>query len=128
MPAHDWTKVSQGIFHDFNNSWVVGVKNMLSSGVLPSDYYAVTEQVAGAENPSYASLRKTVVIRHGADHEVVALIEILSRGNKASRAELERFLTKAQSALQQGIHLLVHLEASYVEAFRSVPAYWRDRV
>ena len=63
--------------------------------------------MARAENPSYASLRKTVVIRHSADHEVVALIEILSRGNKASRAELERFLTKAQSALRQHVHLLI---------------------
>jgi hypothetical protein len=150
MPAHDWTKVSQGIFHDFHNSWIVALKNRLNADVLPSNYYALSEQVAGdtapdvialdlvpaseraalppavgagerrpvavaptativarAESLSYAALRKTLTIRHSSNHEMVALIEIASKANKASRAELERFLTKAQSALRQGIHLLI---------------------
>jgi hypothetical protein len=63
--------------------------------------------VARAEGLSYAALRKTLSIRHTSNHEVVALVEIVSRAHKASRAELERFLTKAQSALRQGIHLLI---------------------
>lgn len=152
MPAHDWTKVSQGIFHDFHNAWVLELKNDLNRGLLPQGYYALTEQITGdmapdvialellpssdrpppvkvgadagksgaavlappkasivahAENPSHASLRKTITIRHTSQHAVVALVEILSRANKTSRAELSRFLTKAQSALKQHLHLLV---------------------
>ncbi len=155
MPAHDWTKVSPGIFHDFHNAWVVELKKALNAGLLPPGYYALSEQVAGQTAPdvialeltsspqaephrepglgprgkggavaatlpppkasiiarteglSYSALRKTVVIRHVEGHEVVALIEILSRSNKASRGELDIFVTKALSALKQGIHLLV---------------------
>ncbi len=153
MPAHDWTKVSQGIFHHFHTTWVPEIARSLNAGVLPADFYALAEQVtsdaepdvialevtsdlgesqtklAGAsgqsggvmvalppprtaitlrtENARYASLRKSVVIRHSEGHRVVALIEVLSRANKASRAELETFLRKAQSALRQGVHLLL---------------------
>jgi hypothetical protein len=152
MPAHDWTKVSQGIFHDFHNAWLLELKNDLNHNLLPQGYYALTEQVTGeaapdvialellpasdrptsvrdggnvgkrgaallappitsivahAESPSYARLRKTITIRHTSHHAVVALVEILSRANKTSRVELARFLTKAQSALKQQIHLLV---------------------
>ncbi len=66
-----------------------------------------TSIIERTENVTYATLRKTVVLRHTADHEVVALIEIVSRANKASRAELDLFLHKAQSALRQNVHLLV---------------------
>jgi hypothetical protein len=151
MPVHDWLKVSQGIFHDFHNAWVFEIKRVLNSGLLPPDYYALTEQVAGetapdlitldlltteekgpsgekrkresgatvtmpppkasitarTENVTYASLQKTVVIRYVEGHEVVAMIEVISRSNKASRAEFETCLRKAQSALKQKIHLLL---------------------
>jgi hypothetical protein len=58
-------------------------------------------------NPSYASLGKSVVIRHVEGHDVVAFLEVLSKGNKSSRAELDSFLLKAQTALKQRIHLLL---------------------
>jgi hypothetical protein len=42
-----------------------------------------------------------------ADDRLVAIIEIVSRGNKASRNELDRFLRRVASALDGGIHLLI---------------------
>ena len=135
-------------------TWIQELASALNEGILPAEYYALSEQqmnrmwpdvialeispqtpagrkqtgvstahgsgfVSVAQRPphtsitgrttnvSFASLRKTIVIRHAEGHNVVALIEILSRGNKASRAELEAFLEKYQLALKQGIHLLL---------------------
>ena len=158
MAAHDWTKVSAGIFHHFHATWIPEIAMSLNAGLLPPQFYALAEQVtsevypdvialevddedrtpahqpaaarAGAageraaraattlpppktyltsrtENVTYASVHKTVSIRHAEGHQVVALIEVLSSANKASRSELEAFLRKAQSALKRGIHLLV---------------------
>jgi hypothetical protein len=48
--------------------------------------------------------RLTVRHRHG---DVVAVLEIVSPGIKASRAEFRAFVEKSAGLLQQGIHLLV---------------------
>jgi hypothetical protein len=48
--------------------------------------------------------RITVRHRHG---DVVAVIEIVSPGNKSSRAEFRRFLEKSADLIRQGINLLV---------------------
>lgn len=66
-----------------------------------------TSITARAEGVNYARLRRTIAIRHSADHAVVALIEVLSHANRASRYELDAFLNKAQSALKENIHLLL---------------------
>lgn len=47
MPVHDWTRVDAGIFHDFHNVWIGELRNALNGGLLPSGYYALTEQHAG---------------------------------------------------------------------------------
>jgi len=56
MPVHDWLKVSQGIIHDFHNAWVFEIKRVLNTGLLPPDYYALTEQVAGESAPDLTTL------------------------------------------------------------------------
>jgi hypothetical protein len=48
--------------------------------------------------------RITVRHRHG---DVVAVIEIVSPGNKASRNEFRAFITKSAELLARGVHLLV---------------------
>lgn len=60
-----------------------------------------------ADIDEYALKRRTVVIRHSSHHRIVALIEILSPGNKSSRHAVRSFLDKAVSALACGIHLLL---------------------
>jgi Protein of unknown function (DUF4058) len=48
--------------------------------------------------------RITVRHRHG---KVVAVVEIVSPGNKGSRAEFRSFVEKSADLIQQGVHLLV---------------------
>ena len=147
MPIHDWSQVGAGIFHDFHQSWITELKRALNSGVLPSGYYALAEQIAGgfgpdvltlespvAEPPAdpqqqggvavalsppkthfhtraeidvYAAKANALVVRHASDHRVVAVIEIVSPGNKASRAALQSFIEKADELIGGGVHLLI---------------------
>jgi hypothetical protein len=59
------------------------------------------------ESRRYAAKAKSVVIRHVSRHQVVAMVEILSPGNKNNQNGLNAFLQKAQEALAAGIHLLL---------------------
>src|SRR5262249_46237064 len=54
----------------------------------------------------YTRAQRTLVIRHTSDDRIVAMIEVLSPGNKASRHAIRSFLDKAVAALDGGIHLL----------------------
>ncbi|HLW68401.1 MAG TPA: DUF4058 family protein [Gemmataceae bacterium] len=147
MPVHDWTRVSDGTFHDFHYSWVLEIKRALKRGLLPDGYYVMAEQIGGdlgtpdvltlqakknaepngalagtstlTQSPPraharatitrdpYARLQRTVVIRHTSDDRIVAMIEILSRGNKSNRHAIRTLLDKALAALDSGIHLLL---------------------
>ena len=59
------------------------------------------------EAVGYARRRRTLVIRHVSGHRIVAMVEIISPGNKSSRQEWERLLVKLTGSLWQGYHLLV---------------------
>ncbi|MGH7170593.1 MAG: DUF4058 family protein [Gemmataceae bacterium] len=148
MPVHDWTRVADGIFHDFHYSWVLEIKRALKRGLLPEGYYVMAEQIGGdlgapdvltlqatgtqpsSEDPlsgtatltetppivqtratiprdPYARLQRTVVVRHTSGDRIVAMIEILSPGNKSSRHAIRSFLDKAVAALNGGAHLLL---------------------
>jgi hypothetical protein len=117
MPVHDWTRVSDGIFHHFHYSWVLEIKRALKRGPLPEGYYVMAEQIGGlgtivhvrASIPRdpYARLQRTVVIRHTSGDRIVAMIEVLSPGNKSSRHAIGSFLDKAIAALDGGVHLLL---------------------
>ncbi len=148
MPIHDWTRVSAGTFHAFHLSWISEIQEALNSGLLPADYYAQAEQIAGPmgpdvltlqapENPlnpastngdgngqfavappkvrwtaqsemsAYVAKRRTIVIRHSSGDQIIALIEIMSPGNKSSANALRAFVEKATEALYRGYHLLI---------------------
>jgi hypothetical protein len=55
----------------------------------------------------YAAKAKAVVIRHVSEHRIIAVIEVVSPGNKASRHGLRTFIEKALELLRGGVHLLV---------------------
>ncbi len=109
MPVHDWTRVSDGIFHHFHYSWALEIKRALKRGLLPERYYVMAEQIGGGggEVDPYARLQRTVVVRHTSGDRIVAMIEILSPGNKSSRHAIRSFLDKAVAALNGGVHLLL---------------------
>jgi len=147
MPVHDWMRVDAGTFHHFHHSWIEEIQRALNKGLLPSDYYAMSEQIAGGLGPdvltlhrpasrsastptpggavtldaappqvvfrargerqAYAAKAKAVAIRHRSDHKVVAVVEIVSPGNKNNQNGLTAFLRKAEEMLNSGVHLLI---------------------
>ncbi len=172
MPVHDWTRVHDGIFHDFHHAWIEEIKRFLNHGNLPEGYYAMAEQLMGRLGPdvltlhplngptngqfkpgsnggsvlvaerkpkvrfharteanTYAGKAKTVTIRHASDHSLIAMVEIVSPGNKSSRRRFDSFVHKAEEALAAGIHLLI------ADLFPPTPrdpegihrAIWQDR-
>lgn len=75
---------------------------LVSTATAPPKARFTAEFAADA----YAKLRKTVVVRRG-DDRVVALIEIVSPGNKSGRHGLRAFVGKVASAIGHGLHVLV---------------------
>ena len=55
----------------------------------------------------YRRKQKTVTVRHVTGDRVVAIVEIVSKGNKSSRNALRAFVAKAAQLLDQQIHLLI---------------------
>ncbi len=84
-----------------------------------ASHWPGTGAIAVAEHPPTAMveeeaaesqlLRKQdrLAIREVSGSRLVAVIEIVSRGNKSSRRRLERFVEKASRLLCDGVHLLV---------------------
>jgi len=56
---------------------------------------------------AYRIMRRTLAIRHVSGHRVVAVVEIVSPGNKDRPDRIAEFADKAEMALGHGIHLLV---------------------
>ena len=138
-----------GTFHHFHHLWVGEISKALNSGILPPDYYAYAEQVAGDFGPDVLTLQEApprdrdedraapagalaladappkvrlamdlelsrytrrqrgVILRHSSDDRVIAIIEVISPGNKASRNNFRTFIEKACAALTHGVHLLL---------------------
>lgn len=145
MPIHDWTRVSAGTWHAFHLSWISEIQEVLNSGLLPHDFYAQAEQIAGpdvltlhqpsgsngathssngggvavaaapprtrfraeAEMDNYAAKRRTIIIRHSSGDETIALIEIVSPGNKSGQRAFDSFIDNALESLARGYHLLL---------------------
>jgi hypothetical protein len=60
-----------------------------------------------SEANRYAAKAKAVTIRHVSNHQVVAMVELVSPGNKNNQNGLNAFARKAREALAAGIHLLL---------------------
>jgi hypothetical protein len=71
----------------------------------------VPPQVSLHESADEATLyrltRRTLAIRHRSNRRLVAMIEIVSPGNKDGPQHVGQFVDKAVDALRAGIHLLV---------------------
>lgn len=147
MPIHDWGRVDAGIFHAFHHDWITEIARALNKGILPPEYYALPEQVAGGLGPDvltlqqpgngagpmlepaggvalaaappkvqlrlrsepdmYAAKAKAVAIRHASDHKVIAIVELVSPGNKNTRHGLRAFVDKAVELLHAGVHMVI---------------------
>lgn len=149
MPIHDWTRVKAGIFHDFHHEWISCIKRTLNRDLLPPNYYALAEQLAGGFGPDvltleapdrppgrraddssdggvalatvrpkvsfgakteadiYAAKASRIAIRHVSDDRTIAVIEIVSPGNKSAPGAIRTFVEKASQLLRSGVHLMV---------------------
>jgi hypothetical protein len=151
MPVHDWTRVEPGIFHHFHHAWIEENTRALNRELKGTEYYALTEQIAGGVGPDvltlqqplrapetkkrnrkrqgagvalaksppklrfhitnvplwYSTKKKTVTIRHISEHVVVAVLEIVSPGNKAGKSAMSAFVRKFQDLLSAGVHLAI---------------------
>src|SRR4051794_15580855 len=58
MPIHDWARVTAGTWHDFHLGWIAEIRNALNGGLLPPDYYAQAEQIAGPLGPDVLTLQE----------------------------------------------------------------------
>lgn len=57
MPAHDWTRVIPGVFHDFHSRWISAIRDYLNAGRLPADYYALSGQMVDGHRPDVITLQ-----------------------------------------------------------------------
>lgn len=55
----------------------------------------------------YKTRQRSIKVRHVSDDRVVAIIEIVSSGNKRNQLALIDFIDKAMTAFREGVHLLV---------------------
>lgn len=150
MPMHDWTRVEAGIYHAFHHRWISAISDSLNRGILPTDYYALPEQMAAGFGPDVLTLqgesgdepdhsdngstggvatalkarprtrftaetesafyrrkKKSIAVRHVSGDRIVAMVEIVSPGNKSNKKAFQAFVDKACELLERRIHLLI---------------------
>lgn len=112
MPVHDWTRVYAGLFHDYHQSWSIRIKDALNAGLLSEGLAALVERDVGpngvdrSPRKRYADLANRIVVKHKLGR-TVAVIEIVSPGNKDSKRAFKEFLEKSLEFIKAGVHLLV---------------------
>ena len=123
MPIHDWTRVDAGLFHAFHHSWITTLAQALNSGILPPDHFALPERAMQGPNPDedapprsrltpreeeqiYVRKADHIAVHHGYGN-IVAVVEIVSPGNKASAPALRTYVENAARYFADGVHLLV---------------------
>jgi hypothetical protein len=65
------------------------------------------QPVAESDMAFYRRKQKGVAVRHVSGDRLVAMVEIVSHGNKSSRKAIRAFVEKAAELLDQQIHLLI---------------------
>jgi len=90
-----------------------GAESFAGESDLPAGAVAIAEAppkvslTVEAESEVCVDLQRTLIIRHSSNDRIVALVEIVSPGNKHSRMKLDDFLRKVASAIKSGYHLLI---------------------
>lgn len=67
----------------------------------------VRRRIKAGPKATFRAMRRTLAIRHVSKHRIVALVEILSPGNKDRETSVAAFVNKAHRALEYGCNLLV---------------------
>lgn len=78
-----------------------------AGGLLLTDAPPKVQLRVRSEPDKYAAKAKSVVIRHSSDHRVVAVVEVVSPGNKNNRHAVRAFVEKALEFLRAGVHMVI---------------------
>jgi hypothetical protein len=95
----------QGDRADGTGDWSEDLTGRRAGGVLLAP--PKLRPVAETELGFYRRKQKNVTVRHASGDEIVAIVEIVSPGNKSSRNAMRSFVEKAATLLEQQIHLLI---------------------
>lgn len=113
MPVHDWKPVDAGLFHHIHQAWVCELTDALNGGVLPAGHYALIDGeprgpavTAADERAAYARRANRVAVRNRLGR-VVAVVEIVSPGNKDSGNAVKQFVRKTTELIGRGVNLLL---------------------
>lgn len=90
MPAHDWSRATGGMFHDFHTAWITYIKSQLNHGILPPGYFAVSEQVVRPIVPDVTTLKvpPSVIGSPNRNGGGIAVAEAVPRTHKEMRGLL----------------------------------------
>jgi len=67
----------------------------------------VRHKLVADESAAYRARQRTLTIRRTSVHYIVALLEIVSPGNKDRETSVQDFVKKVESVLVRGIHVLI---------------------
>ena len=59
------------------------------------------------QSKTYLEKARRIGVRHTSGDKLIALLELVSPGNKASQSNFQQFLDKAYETIRRGLHLLV---------------------
>jgi len=123
MPVHDWTRVDASIFHAFHHGWISEISGELNRGILPPQYYALIENgnspdslpvaprgvrlTAETDTEYYRRKQSHIAVRKVSGDSVVAIVEVVSPSNKASRTGLRSLVEKVAEFLERRVHVLI---------------------
>jgi len=105
MPLHDWAGVPPGDYLDFRGAWLIGIKVALNDGLLPPDYFALVVPTIPPGGNTVGRWR--VEIQRARDRHLIAVIELVSPGNKASKSAFADLVRKSVQLLRQGVHVVL---------------------
>lgn len=134
MALHNWTKASKSNFHSFlHHGWIWQMMKYLNKVVLPAGYMAVAERSFGPyivdvafkedgeeekifpppseisptlviEAPVFTLIGKQISIYDQKNSQIVAVIELVSPGNKDAHEKVDLFVEKSVNYLAAGVH------------------------
>jgi hypothetical protein len=107
MPIHDWTRVDAGIFHSFHLHWVCEIGRVLNGGLLPADYYGLSETIINDADQGYVYAVRSIAVRHASDHRLIGRVEIVAPESKNDPNRWNIFVQRKREALTAGINLLL---------------------
>src|SRR5262249_3766822 len=84
-----------------------GANGCLTGGMAVAGAEPRVRFTAPTGKGPYVPEQNTPVIHHSSGDQVIALVEIVSPGNKSNRHGIRTFVEKAASALYRGYHLLI---------------------